>query len=541
MTAALIVLTGYAQVIALLLAFKPQTVDLPIELFRWAVLAGVLPCFSVAGGKISELRRSLRRSTEDLGSARATIEKMATHDALTGLPNRSVVTEHLQRSLARAERHGWRVALFSVDLDRFKNINDTLGHAVGDLALKEVARRLASCVRGSDMAARVGGDEFVLLVDEYGDGESLAVIAERILASVYEPMEIDGRALNVSASVGVCTYPADARDAQTLLSNADVAMYRAKEQGRNSFGFYSPHINAHSAEKLALEADLRYAVERNELRIQYQPKIDVASGHVVGVEALLRWQHPTLGLLHPDRFIPLAEETGLIVPIGSWALRATCLAARSWRDQGIPLQVAVNLSARQFHYGRLLDEVAGALAAAGLEAGALELEITESTVMQNPEQAVVLMEGLRRRGVRLAMDDFGVGYSSIGHLKRFPVGSLKLDRTFVRDLPADPDDIAITRAVIAMAHALGITVVAEGVERSAQLVLLRNEGCDHFQGYLCRPPLDEAELIRFVRQTVAQGGWTPGVGTTAGVTQGRSRRELYVAAGTAAHPATAKT
>lgn len=540
MTAASLVLTGYALVIVLLLAFKPQTVDLPVELFRWAVLAGVLPCFSVAGGKISDLRRSLRRSTEDLGSARETIAKLATHDALTGLPNRAVITEHLKRSLARAERHGWRVALFSVDLDRFKNINDTLGHPVGDLALQEVARRLASCVRGSDMAARVGGDEFVLLVEEYGDGESLATIAERILTTVYQPMVIEGKELNVSVSVGVCTYPADARDAQTLLSNADIAMYRAKEQGRNNFGFYSPHINAHSVEQLALETGLRYAVERNELRVQYQPKIHVASGRVVGVEALLRWQHPKLGLLHPDRFIPLAEETGLIVPIGLWTLRTACLAARSWRDQGMPLQVAVNLSARQFHFGRLLDDVAEVLAATGLEAGALELEITESTVMQNPEQAVVLMDGLRRLGVRLAMDDFGIGYSSIGHLKRFPVDSLKLDRTFVRDLPNDPDDVAITRAVIAMAHALDITVIAEGVERSAQLELLQKEGCDQFQGYLCRPPLDEAELLRFARQTAVHSGWTPDAGASPNANPVRSRRELYLAAGTAAFPAGAK-
>jgi diguanylate cyclase (GGDEF)-like protein len=533
MSAAALVLAGYALVIALLLAVKPDTVNLQVELFRWAVLAGVLPCFSVAGGKISELRQRLHRSNEDLGSALATIERLATHDTLTGLPNRAVFTDNLTRSLARAERHAWPVALFCMDLDRFKNINDTLGHAMGDRALQEVARRLAGCVRGSDMAARLGGDEFVLLVEEYGDAETLVEIAERILATIYQPMVVDGKELNVSVSVGVCTYPADAGDAQTLLSNADIAMYRAKEQGRNSFGFYSPRINSHSVEKLALETGLRYAAERAELRVQYQPKIDVANGRIVGVEALLRWQHPKLGLLRPDRFIPLAEETGLIVPIGLWTLRAACTAARSWRDQGLPMQVAVNLSARQFHFGHLLRDVAGVLEATGLDAGALELEITESTVMQNPEQAVVLMDGLRRLGVRLAMDDFGIGYSSIGHLKRFPVDSLKLDRTFVRDLPRDSDDVAITRAIIAMAHALDISVVAEGVERREQLDLLRSEGCDQFQGYLCRAPLEEAELIRFVRQTAAHWGWSPRARPARQPVPARSRGDLRLAGGTA--------
>jgi predicted signal transduction protein with EAL and GGDEF domain len=356
------------------------------------------------------------------------------------------------------------------------------------------------------MAARLGGDEFVLLVEEYGGPEALVEIAERILATVYEPIMVDGKELNVSVSIGVCTYPADSTDAESLLSKADIAMYRAKEQGRNSFGFYSPRINSHSVEKLSLETGLRYAVERDELKVHYQPKIDIATGRIAGVEALLRWQHPTLGLVHPDRFIPLAEETGLIVPIGRWTLGVACAAARRWRDQGMPLPVAVNLSARQFHFGRLLEDVATALAASGLDAGALEIEITENTVMQNPEQAVVLMHALRRLGVRLAMDDFGIGYSSIGHLKRFPVDSLKLDRTFVRDLPNDPDDVAITRAVIAMSHALDITVVAEGVERTDQLQLLAQEGCDQYQGHLCRRPLDEAELVQFVRQTAVQAG-----------------------------------
>jgi diguanylate cyclase (GGDEF)-like protein len=500
------VLACYAAVIGLLLMFKPATLNLSLELFHWAVLACVLPGFAIAGGKISELRQRLRNSNEDLGSALATIRQLATHDTLTGLPNRDLFNESLQRALHRADRHGWNVALFFMDLDRFKNINDTLGHQLGDSALKEVARRLSSCIRDSDVSARLGGDEFVLLVEEYADPSVLVEIAERIIAAVYKPVVIDGRELNVSVSVGICTYPADARDAATLLSNADIAMYRAKDQGRNRFCFYSPQFNANSAENLALETGLRHAIERDELVLLYQPKIAVATGRIVGVEALVRWQHPEQGLLRPDLFITLAEESGLIVPIGQWVLRTACARARAWRERGMPLPVAVNLSARQFHDGKLVTDIAAILDAAGIAPSDLELEITEGTVMQNPEQAVTLMQGLRWLGVRLAMDDFGVGYSSIGQLKRFPVDSLKLDRTFVRDLPDDLYDVAITRAVIAMAHALNIVVIAEGVEREAQLDLLRREGCDEYQGYLCQPPLTESQLIRFVRQHHAGTG-----------------------------------
>jgi diguanylate cyclase (GGDEF)-like protein len=499
MAAAGLVLAGYAGVVLLLLAFKPAATSVPAEAFRIAVLACVLPCFAFAGGKISEMRARLRKSNEELGAALATIRRLATHDTLTGLPNRALFTESLNRALARAERHGWRLALFFMDLDRFKNLNDTLGHHLGDEALKEAARRLSSCLRDSDLSARLGGDEFVLLVEEYEGPTVLIEIAERILAAIYQPLALGGHEINLSVSIGICTYPADARDAGALLSNADIALYQAKEQGRNRFRFYSPRHNAHTVERLALEAGLRYAIERDELVLLFQPKVAIATGRIAGVEALVRWQHPELGLLRPDRFIPLAEETGLIAPIGLWVLRTACASARAWREAGMPLPVAVNLSARQFHDGRLVADVAAILAAAALEPGDLELEITESTVMQNPEQAVTLMDELGRLGVRLAMDDFGIGYSSIGHLKRFPIDSLKLDRTFVRDLPDDPNDVAITRAVIAMAHALSIRVIAEGVEQEAQLDLLRGEGCDEYQGYLCQPPLTEDELVRFVR------------------------------------------
>jgi diguanylate cyclase (GGDEF)-like protein len=427
---------------------------------------------------------------------------MATHDHLTGLPNRVLFGEELQRALARAERHARPVTLFFMDLDRFKNINDTLGHQFGDRVLQEAAKRLSSCVREGDIIARLGGDEFVLLVEEIGDPAALTEIARKLLAAVTDLGTIDGQELNVSLSIGICGYPADGRDAKTLLAGADIAMYRAKEHGRNGFCFYSAELQSHTPEKLQLEAGLRHGLERREFRVHYQPKIDMTSGEITGVEALLRWQHPEKGLLLPEKFIHLAEETGLIIPIGYWTLREVCSRAKAWRGAGLQaLPVAVNLSACQFAHEQLVPQLTDILASTGVEPGTLELEITESMVMQDPEQAVQLMHNLRAMGVRLTIDDFGTGYSSLGYLKRFPINSLKVDRSFVRDLPHSADDIAITRAVIAMAHSLQMNVIAEGVELKEQLDVLRSEGCDEFQGYLCRPPLIEDDLIEFIRQS----------------------------------------
>src|SRR5215472_16448402 len=480
---ALWILAGYALVINLLMHFKPETVNVLHEWFQWAGLAGLLPLFAMIGGRISRLRERLRSSNEELRSALGAVRQMATHDNLTGLPNRALFNEELQRALARAERHGRPVTLFFMDLDRFKNINDTLGHQFGDRVLQEAAKRLSACVREGDIIARLGGDEFVLLVEELGDPVALTEIARKLLAAVSDLGTIDGQELNVSLSIGICAYPADGRDAKALLAGADIAMYRAKEQGRNGFCFYSAELKSHTPENLALEAGLRHGLERNEFRVHYQPKIDMASGEITGVEALLRWQHPEKGLLLPEKFIRLAEETGLIIPIGYWTLREVCTRARAWESAGLPrLPVAVNLSASQFAHDPLVPK------------------ITESMVMHDPEQAVQLMHNLRAMGVRLTIDDFGTGYSSLGYLKRFPINSLKVDRTFVRDLPHSADDIAITRAVIAMAHSLQMNVIAEGVELKEQLDVLRNEGCDEFQGFLCRPPLIEEELIRFVRE-----------------------------------------
>jgi diguanylate cyclase (GGDEF)-like protein len=501
---ALLILVGYAAVINLLMWFRPATVNVYHEWFQWAGLAGVLPLFAMIGGRISRLRESLRKSNNELSSALGAVRQMATHDHLTGLPNRVLFNEELYRALARAERHGRPVALFFMDLDRFKNINDTLGHQFGDRVLQEVAKRLAACVREGDIIARLGGDEFVLLIEELGDRVALTEIAKKLLASVADLARIDSQDLHLTLSIGICTYPTDGRDSKALLAGADVAMYRAKDQGRNGFCFYSAELQSHTPEKLALEAGLRHGLERNEFRVHYQPKVDMATGEITGVEALLRWQHPEKGLLLPEKFIRLAEETGAIIPIGLWTLREVCTRVKSWREAGLPpMPVAVNLSASQFRHEHLVPQLEEILRSTGLDAGVLELEITESMVMQDPDQAVTLMNTLRAMGVRLTIDDFGTGYSSLGYLKRFPINSLKVDRSFVRDLPHSADDIAITRAVIAMAHSLQMNVIAEGVELKEQLEVLRREGCDEFQGYLCRPPLTEDELVRFVRESAA--------------------------------------
>jgi len=499
-TASGLVLAGYLAVINLLMWIKPAVINVPLEAFRWITLALVLPPFALVGGRLSALRRRLRRINGELTSALQMIQKMATHDALTALPNRALFNETLVHAIAQAGRHGRPLALFFLDLDRFKNINDTLGHGIGDRVLQEVGRRLTVAVRASDLVARLGGDEFVLLVEDFRDSADLSDVAVKILGAFGPTFTVEGQELALSASVGICTFPDDGADAQTLLSNADIAMYRAKEQGRNRHCFYAAELNQLSQERLSLEAALKHALEREEIEIHYQPKIEFGQGRVTGVEALIRWRHPQLGLLAPDKFVPLAEETGLIVPIGYWTLRRVCERVRRWQEQGMDLTVAVNLSATQFHQPELVRELAAILWSTGAPAQAVELEITETMVMRDPERAVVVMGELRAMGVRISIDDFGTGHSSLGYLKRFPIDRLKVDRSFVRDLPHNGDDVAITRAVIALAHSLKMTVVAEGVEHQQQFDLLREQGCDEFQGFYCRPPLPEPELMRFLAE-----------------------------------------
>ena len=354
-------------------------------------------------------------------------------------------------------------------------------------------------MRDSDVVARLGGDEYVVLIENYRGNGDLAEVANKVIAALCAPLEIDGHALGLSASVGICTYPADARGALELVANADAAMYRAKDLNPGGFCFYSQGQHERSVDRLELEADLRHATEKGELRVHYQPKIDMVSGRIAGVEALMRWEHPRWGLMLPEKFIPLAEETGLIVPMGYWIAETACKQAKAWSDAGHPpISVAVNLSARQFRQEDLADRLGAILRSSGLPPARLELEITESMVMRDPDAATLTMKRLRSMGIRLSMDDFGTGYSSLGVLKRFPIQSLKVDRSFVRDLPHNGDDVAITRAVIAMAHSLRMDVVAEGVEHQGQFDTLLREGCDQFQGYFCRPPLAEADLLRYL-------------------------------------------
>jgi diguanylate cyclase (GGDEF)-like protein len=500
------ILAGYALVINLLFWRKPEVVDVYLEAFQWLTLAIVLPCFAMVGGRLSELRRRLRRTNEELTAALEMIQKMATHDTLTSLPNRALFNEGLNHAIAQSERHKRPLALFFLDLDRFKNINDTLGHALGDRVLQEAARRLTGAVRTSDLIARLGGDEFVLLVEDFQGTEHLADIAAKLLGAFAPTFTIDNQELALSVSVGICTYPDDGADAQVLLANADIAMYRAKDQGRNRFCFYAAELNHLSQERLALEAGLRHALARSQIEVFYQPKIDFGSGRVTGVEALIRWRHPHLGLLLPDRFVPLAEEIGEIIPIGYWTLRRVCERLRRWQESGTHLTVAVNLSASQFHEPELVPRLAAIFKTTGVAPGSLELEITESMVMRDPERAAAVMQGLHDMGVRISIDDFGTGHSSLGYLKRFPIDCLKVDRSFVRDLPHNSDDVAITRAVIAMAHSLRMSVVAEGVEHQDQFDLLRAEGCDEFQGYFCAKPMEEPDLLRFLAEARAARG-----------------------------------
>src|SRR5438477_612445 len=467
MTVTLYTLAAYALVINLLMHLRPESIqNVQQEWFNWTLLALTLPWFSMIGGRIRELRDRLRERKRELQDAIGTIQAMATRDEVTGLYNRAFFTESLGHALAQAERHGRSLALLFIDVDRFKLINDSLGHAVGDEALREIGGRIAGCVRGSDLVARLGGDEFVALIESVSAPQALHEIAQKIIEAVAHPLALDRRELALSVSIGVVTMPGDGSDAATLMRNADVAMYRAKAQGRNRYSFYTREMSEHADERLALELDLHRAIERGELRVLYQPKVAVADGGIRGAEALLRWQHPRLGLLAPNRFIDLAEETGAIVPIGRWVLKEACARAAAW---GGPYSIAVNLSARQFSDPGLLATVEEALRASGLDRALLELEVTESMVMEEPEAAAQTMHKLRALGTQLSMDDFGTGYSSLGYLKRFPLTTMKLDRSFVRDLPLDDDDVAIARAVLAMAHSLRMDVTAEGVERADQL------------------------------------------------------------------------
>jgi diguanylate cyclase (GGDEF)-like protein/PAS domain S-box-containing protein len=423
------------------------------------------------------------------------LAQLASHDALTGLPNRHLLNDRLEQGLAHHRYTNRILALVFVDLDRFKIINDTLGHDAGDLLLKEIARRLSGCLREGDTVARQGGDEFVVVLTDLAKAEDAAYVAQKMLDALAPPCLLAGREVLPAASLGIALYPRDGENMQELMMSADKAMYAAKQAGRGQYRFFDTEMNRAAADWLEVGAELHYALERNEFELHYQPKVDLKSGAVTGVEALLRWRSPELGLVPPAKFIPILEETGLILEVGEWVIARACRQARLWREQGLPpLTVAVNLSPRQFQQDDLAGRIRSLIDQPDFAPGDLELEITESMVTQNVERAIAMLQELRRIGVRLAIDDFGTGYSSLAVLKRFPVGCLKIDRSFVRDVPDDADDVAITRAVIALAHSMGLSVVAEGVETEAQRAFLLESGCDEMQGFLFSKPLPAAEL-----------------------------------------------
>lgn len=431
-------------------------------------------------------------AVEDISSRKRVEERvqyLATHDEMTKLPNRAQFMDALGRAIASAERRASQCAVLFIDLDRFKIINDTLGHGAGDRLLKETSRRLKGCLRGSDVVARFGGDEFVVLLEQLSGPAEAAAVARKILSSVLEPVQIMGHECRVTASIGVARYPADGRDPASLMRNADIAMYLAKEEGKNNFQFYAKDMSRMSVERLRLEAHLRRALEEGEFSLQYQAKVDLKCGEISGTEALLRWWNRDVGTVPPGQFIPLAEDTGLIVPIGNWVLRTACRQNVAWQRRGLPAVVmAVNLSARQFKDPGLLQDIADVLQQTGMAPDLLELEITESMIMNNVEQAAERVAEIKKLGVRLAIDDFGTGYSSLSQLKRFPIDTLKVDRSFIRDIPANAADKAIAEAVISMGKTLGVVVVAEGVETAEQYAFLRASGCDQMQGYYFSKP-----------------------------------------------------
>lgn len=441
----------------------------------------------------------------------------ATHDPLTGLPNRNLLQDRLAQALALdAFAHKNPLCVMFLDLDNFKKVNDTLGHTVGDMLLKAVADRLTGCVRGGDTVARLGGDEYIIVLPNVREMQDVITVAKKIIAVFAAPFPLLGDEIYVTSSIGIALSPTDGETVDALLKNADAAMYHAKEQGKNNYQFYSAEMNIRVFERLALETSLHRAIRQREFLLHYQPRVDLRTGRISGVEALVRWNHPEIGLVSPAKFIPLAEETGLIVPLGEWVLRTACAQNRIWQERGLPpLRIAVNLSSRQFRQENLIQMVAGVLTETHLAAQWLELELTESLVMQEGERSVAILTELKEMGIDIAIDDFGTGYSSLSYLKRFPVRNLKIDQSFIRDMTRDPDDATLVRTIITMAHGLGMKVIAEGVELEEQLDFLRRHQCEEIQGYYFSQPLDAEkfeQLLRSGKSLVDTGFASPEVG-----------------------------
>ena len=438
---------------------------------------------------------------EQVQTAHADLDHLAHHDVLTDLPNRILLNDRLAQAIALALRRGKQLAVMFMDLDRFKHINDSLGHAVGDRLLQSVAQRLVGSVRHSDTVSRQGGDEFVLLLPDIEHAEDVALSAQKMLMAIALPHLIDRHDLHIGVSIGISIYPDDGQDAETLIKHADIAMYHAKESGRNNYKFFEQDMNARAVQRQSIEAGLRRALERQEFVLHYQPKINLLSGTIVGIEALVRWQHPQHGLLEPAQFVPIAEDSGLILPIGRWVLREACLQARAWQDAGLPpITVAVNTSALEFRAGDFLEYLRATLEESRLEPRYLELELTESVLMRDAASADSVLHALADLGVKLAVDDFGTGYSSLSYLRQFPINTLKIDQSFVKQITSNPDDATLVSAVISMGKSLKLHVIAEGVETAEQAAFLLAQHCDEGQGYFFSRPVG-AEALAVLLQT----------------------------------------
>ncbi len=470
-------------------------------LWRAAIGSTLLALLTTLLGRLSgQLARARARASEATLQHAQRVEYLAYHDGLTALPNRSLFNKLLSQAISQAHRHQRRLAVAFIDLDRFKQINDTLGHEAGDELLKEVASRLKACLRDSDTVARLGGDEFVVLLTDVTEEKYAATVAQKIITAIAQPSVLLSQEFRVTASIGISTYPIDGTDELTLTKNADIAMYQAKEDGKNNFQFYSEKLNANSLERLTLESSLRHALERKEFELHYQAKRDTATGRITGMEALLRWQHPDLGLVTPMQFIPVAEETGLIVPIGKWVLETACRQNMAWAAQDLPrLSIAVNLTARQFCDDHLLDDIGSILRSTGMQACLLEIEIHESSLIHNIEKTLRILKALKAMGVKIAIDDFGTGYSSLSTLQQFPLDTIKIDRSFIRDLACSSANTKLTDAIIAMGKSLSLTVVAQGVETKAQADMLREHACDEFQGFYFNKPMSAREFTALLQ------------------------------------------
>jgi len=448
---------------------------------------------------VASLEQGILARNERLEAANRQLRHLATHDPLTNLPNRVLLDDRLEQAIAHADRDSQAFSVMMLDLDRFKMINDSLGHHAGDAVLKEVACRLHAVVRSIDTVARFGGDEFVLVIGPSAPPADVGELANRTNEALRRPIHVNGVDLHVSSSIGIASYPADGRSAERMLAHADAAMYCAKQRGRNQYQCFAPGMDAVTLERANLESELHQALELQQLELHYQPKVDTASGDVRSAEALIRWRHPLRGLIPPAQFIPLAEECGLIHDIGAWVVREACRQCAAWQREGVPpLRVAVNVAASQFRRGDLLEVIRTALQGAQLDPQFLEIELTESVVMTDPEGTAAILEQLSRMGVLVSVDDFGTGYSSMNYLRRFPIDKLKIDRGFLQDLVSSSDDAAIVRAIVSLAHSLRLKVVAEGVETPEQLRFLRALGCDQYQGYHFSPPLPPQEFARLV-------------------------------------------